>query len=108
MNIVAPSFIFSKVLILLDEIQNNLYKKALTLRNKRTFKANSKDEFVKLIEQGGFVYAHWDATSETEQLIKQETKATIRCIPLDTKEEEGVCLFSGRPSNKRVLFAKNY
>tara|TARA_B100000214_G_scaffold143130_1_gene102407 strand:- start:3736 stop:5208 length:1473 start_codon:yes stop_codon:yes gene_type:complete len=98
----------SKISILLEDIQNNLYKKALTFRNKRTFKANSKDEFVKLIEQGGFVYAHWDGTNETEQLIKQETKATIRCIPLGAKAEKGFCLFSGAPSDKRVLFAKNY
>ena len=98
----------NKILNLLEEIQNNLFNKALTFRNKKTYKANSKDEFVKLIEQGGFVYAHWDGTNETEQLIKQETKATIRCIPLDTKEEKGVCLFSGAPSDKRVLFAKNY
>ena len=98
----------TKILNLLEEIQNNLFNKALTFRNKKTYKANSKDEFVKLIEQGGFVYAHWDGTNETEQLIKQETKATIRCIPLDTKEEKGVCLFSGAPSDKRVLFAKNY
>ena len=98
----------NKILNLLEEIQNNLFKKALTFRNKKTYKANSKDEFVKLIEQGGFVYAHWDGTNETEQLIKQETKATIRCIPLDAKEEKGVCLFSGAPSDKRVLFAKNY
>ena len=98
----------SKISILLEDIQNNLYKKALTFRNKRTFKANSKDEFVKLIEQGGFVYAHWDGTNETEQIIKQETKATIRCIPLGAKAEKGFCLFSGAPSDKRVLFAKNY
>ncbi len=98
----------NKILNLLEEIQNNLFNKALTFRNKKTYKANSKDEFVKLIEQGGFVYAHWDGTNETEQLIKQETKATIRCIPLDAKEEKGVCLFSGAPSDKRVLFAKNY
>ena len=63
---------------------------------------------MKLIVQGGFVYAHWDGTNETEQLIKQETKATIRCIPLGAKEEKGVCLFSGARSDKRVLFAKNY
>ena len=69
---------------------------------------NSKDEFVKLIKKGGFVYAHWDGTSKTEELIKQETKATIRCIPLDVKKEAGVCLFSGKPSAMRVLFAKNY
>jgi prolyl-tRNA synthetase len=97
-----------KVEHLLEKIQDNLYKKALTFREEKTYKADSKDEFKKLTEQGGFVYAHWDGTSETEELIKQETKATIRCIPLDAKGEDGVCLFSGNPSSKRVLFAKAY
>ena len=98
----------NKVEKLLYDIQDNLYKKALSFRTKMTFYANSKDEFVKLIKKGGFVYAHWDGTSKTEELIKQETKATIRCIPLDVKKESGVCLFSGKPSAMRVLFAKNY
>jgi prolyl-tRNA synthetase len=93
---------------LLEAIQDNLYNKALDFREKKTFQANSKDEFVKLIKSGGFVYAHWDGTSETEELIKKQTKATIRCIPLDTKKEVGICLFTGKPSQKRVLFAKNY
>ena len=97
-----------KVEHLLEQIQDNLYKKALTFREEKTYKADSKEEFVKLIEMGGFVYAHWDGTSETEELIKQETKATMRCIPLDAKKEDGVCLFSGNPSDKRVLFAKAY
>jgi len=98
----------TKVEYLLEQIQDNLYKKALTFRENKTYKADSKEEFKKLIEQGGFVYAHWDGASETEELIKQETKATIRCIPLGAKEEDGVCLFSGNPSSKRVLFAKAY
>jgi len=98
----------NKVEHLLEQIQDNLYKKALTYREEKTFKADSKEEFKKLIKQGGFVYAHWDGTSETEELIKQETKATIRCIPLDEKKESGVCLFSGKPSGQRVLFAKAY
>jgi prolyl-tRNA synthetase len=98
----------TKVEQLLEQIQENLYEKALTFREEKTYKTDSKDEFKKLIEQGGFVYAHWDGTSEAEELIKQETKATIRCIPLDAKEEDGVCLFSGNPSSKRVLFAKAY
>jgi prolyl-tRNA synthetase len=98
----------TKVEQLLVQIQENLYKKALAFREEKTYKTDSKDEFKKLIEQGGFVYAHWDGTSEVEELIKQETKATIRCIPLDTKKEDGVCLFSGNPSSKRVLFAKAY
>ncbi len=97
-----------KVKHLLDDIQENLYKKALDFRDSKTFIANSKEEFAQLIKKGGFVYAHWDGTSETEELIKQETKATIRCIPLAAKLESGVCLFTGKPSNMRVLFAKNY
>ncbi|MBT5749981.1 MAG: proline--tRNA ligase, partial [Flavobacteriales bacterium] len=98
----------NKIEHLLENIQDNLYKKALTYREERTYKADSKAEFIKLIEKGGFVYAHWDGTSETEELIKKETKATIRCIPLDVKMENGVCLFSGKLSDKRVLFAKAY
>ncbi len=98
----------NKVIELLEDIQESLYKKALDFRNQRTFVAESKEEFKKLIEKGGFVYAHWDGTAETEQLIKQETKATIRCIPLDIEYESGICLFSGGHSEKRVLFAKAY
>jgi prolyl-tRNA synthetase len=97
-----------KVEHLLEKIQENLYQKAIDFREEKTYKADSKDEFVKLINQGGFVYAHWDGTSDTEELIKKETKATIRCIPLDAVKEEGVCLFTGKPSVKRVLFAKAY
>ena len=97
-----------KVENLLEQIQDNLYKKALTFREEKTFKADSKQEFVQLIKKGGFVYAHWDGTSETEELIKQETKATIRCMPLNDKKEVGICLFSGKPSDQRVLFAKAY
>ena len=98
----------NKVEHLLEKIQENLYQKALDFRAEKTYKADSKEEFVELINKGGFVYAHWDGAFETEELIKKETKATIRCIPIDAKEESGVCLFSGKPSNKRVLFAKAY
>ena len=98
----------NKVEHLLEKIQENLYQKALDFRADKTYKADSKEEFVELINKGGFVYAHWDGAFETEELIKKETKATIRCIPIDAKEESGVCLFSGKPSNKRVLFAKAY
>ena len=97
-----------KVKNLLNDIQENLYKKALDFHDSKTFIANSKEEFAQLIKKGGFVYAHWDGTSETEELIKQQTKATIRCIPLAEKPESGVCLFTGKPSSRRVLFAKNY
>ena len=70
---------------------------------------NSYDEFKKVLEEkGGFISAHWDGSKETEELVKEETKATIRCIPIDAKSEEGVCMVSGKPSQKRVLFAKAY
>ena len=98
----------NKVEHLLSQIQDNLYKRALIFREEKTYKADSKEEFKKLIEKGGFVYAHWDGTSETEALIKEETKATLRCIPLQTKKESGICLFSGKSSDQRVLFAKAY
>jgi len=97
-----------KIPSLLDEIQENLFLKALNFRKSMTFHANSKHEFIQLISSGGFVYAHWDGSKETEQLIKNETKATIRCIPLDSKKEEGLCLFSGKKSTQKVLFAKAY
>jgi len=93
---------------LLEKVQENSYQKAIDFREEKTYIVDSKEEFVKLINQGGFVYAHWDGTSETEELIKKETKATVRCIPLDSVIEEGVCLFSGKSSAKRVLFAKAY
>ncbi len=94
---------------LLNEIQENLYTKANTHRVENTREANTWDEFKSLIEnEGGFVSAHWDGTAETEKRIKDETKATIRCIPLDSKEEAGKCIFTGNPSTQRVLFAKAY
>jgi prolyl-tRNA synthetase len=94
---------------LLDEIQANIYNKALQYRNEHITKVESYDEFKKVLnEKGGFVSAHWDGTPETEAKIKEETKATIRCIPLDAKEESGKCVLTGRPSNKRVLFAQAY
>ncbi len=93
---------------LLDEIQANIYQKALKFREENTFRVDSWDEFKAQIEVGGFISAHWDGTAETEEKIKDETKATIRCIPLEAEEEEGKCVFSGRPSNKRVIFARAY
>jgi prolyl-tRNA synthetase len=94
---------------LLEEIQSNLYNKALKYRTDHTTSVGSFDEFKKAIkEKGGFVEAHWDGTSETEEKIKDLTKATIRCIPLDAKEEEGICVLTGKPSSKKVLFAKAY
>ena len=97
------------VVRLLDEIQTTLYTKALNYRDEHTTEVNTFEEFKEAIDvKGGFVSAHWDGTIETEDKIKELTKATIRCIPNDAKEEEGVCVFSGEKSNRRVLFAKAY
>lgn len=94
---------------LLDAIQTNIYQKALKFRNDMITPVDSYTDFKKLIEEkGGFISAHWDGTPETEEAIKEETKATIRCIPLDAKEEAGKCVYSGKPSTKRVLFARAY
>jgi len=94
---------------LLDDIQQNLYNRALAYRNEHITEVNSWEEFKQVLNtKGGFVAAHWDGTGETEEKIKEETKATIRCIPLDNKQEDGVCVFSGKPSKQRVLFAMAY
>jgi len=98
----------NKIENLLAQIQDNLFKKALTRKEEKTYKADSFDEFKTLIKKGGFVWAHWDETSETEEKIKQETKATIRCVPIERLEEVGKCVFSGKSSKQRVLFAKAY
>lgn len=93
----------------LKEIQENIYQKAHDYRTSMTSKVDSYDEFKKVLdEKGGFILAHWDGTSETEEKIKNETKATIRCIPVDSQEEEGKCVYSGSPSSKRVIFARAY
>jgi prolyl-tRNA synthetase len=93
---------------LLDEIQANIYQKAITFREANTFRVDTWDEFKEQIELGGFLLAHWDGTPETEEKIKDETKATIRCIPLDAPEEAGTCVYSGNQSSKRVIFARAY
>ena len=99
----------NKVSHLLEQIQENLYQKAANFRDDNTHHANSWEDFKELIaKDAGFVYAHWDGTTETEQKIKEETKATIRCIPLNNKLEEGSCIYSGNPSTQKVLFAKAY
>ena len=98
-----------KIQFLLKEIQSNIYNKAQRFKEKNTHQVNSYDEFKKLLEnKGGFIYAHWDGTPETENLIKEETKATVRCIPLNGNNESGRCMVTGKPSSKRVLFAKAY
>ena len=94
---------------LLEEIQQNIYDRALSFRNENIRNADSWDEFVKILdEKAGFVSAHWDGTAETEDKIKEQTKATIRCIPLNNKQEEGKCILTGKPSKERVLFARAY
>ncbi len=97
-----------KVEHLLEQIQSNLYNKALTFRETHTYKADTYDEFKKQLDEGGFVMAHWDGTTETELKIKEETKATIRCIPMDSKAEDGKCIYTGKPSSRRVIFARAY
>ena len=94
---------------LLVDIQNNLFQKALTFRDTHTYKADTWDEFIDLLDnKPGFVYAHWDGTAETEDKIKELSKATIRCIPFDNPKEDGKCILTGRPSTQRVLFARAY
>jgi prolyl-tRNA synthetase len=98
-----------KVEHLLEHIQENIYNKALTFRDSTTSKADTYEEFKRILDnEGGFIYAHWDGTVETELKIKEETKATIRCIPLENTAEEGTCIFSGKPSKQRVVFARAY
>ena len=94
---------------MLDEIQKSMFDKALAFREKNIVKVDTWDDFVKTLdEKGGFVSAHWDGTAETEAAIKEKTKATIRCIPLNNPSEEGKCVLSGKPSSQRVLFAIAY
>jgi len=98
-----------KIEKLLEEIQSTIFQKALAFRTEKTTKVDTYEEFKKVLdEKAGFVLAHWDGTGETEEKIKEETKATIRCIPLDFKEEAGVCIYSGKTSKGRVLFARAY
>ena len=100
--------IAAHVKALLDEIQENIYRKALNHREEMTRTVETYDEFKKEIEKGGFILAHWDGTTETEEKIKADTKATIRCIPLDGDTTPGVCMVTGKPSARRVLFARSY
>lgn len=108
-SIVAKEEVLATVADLLNEIQENLHQKARTYRDEHITEVDSFEAFKEVLEnKGGFVSAHWDGTIETEQKIKEITKATIRCIPFDAKEEEGICVYSGKKSNVRVLFAKAY
>ena len=93
---------------LLEQMQKDIYNKALNFRSSNTFRVDTWDEFLAQIEKGGFISAHWDGDSATEKMIQEETKATIRCIPLDSQPEEGRCVRTGKPSARRVLFARAY
>ena len=108
-EIVETTSVVARVEGLLEEIQDNLFTKAINYRTTHTTKVSNYDEFKKVLnEKGGFISAHWDGTSETEEKIKKETKATIRCIPLDTDNEAGTCIVTGKVSARKVLFAKAY
>ena len=108
-SFVSQDDLTSHINKLLSEIQSNLFDRALAFRESHTTICDSYEDFKKVLEsKGGFISAHWDGTEETEMKIKQETKATIRCIPIDTGKEEGKCIYSGKPSSQRVLFAKAY
>jgi len=108
-EIVSQENLVETVVSLLDEIQENIFKKALNFRNELINEVNNFDEFKEVLEnKGGFISAHWDGTSETEDKIKNMTKATIRCIPLNAVDEEGLCVLTGAKSPRRVLFAKAY
>ena len=101
--------VVEKVVALMEEIQETLYHKAKNFRDEHITKVDSFDEFKAILKKkGGFISAHWDGTPETENRIKELTKATIRCVPFDRKEEEGICVLTGKPSSGRVLFAKAY
>jgi prolyl-tRNA synthetase len=98
-----------QIIQLLDDIQASIFNKALLYRDEHITPANTWDEFVDLLDnKTGFIAAHWDGTSETEDKIKEQTKATIRCIPLNNAQEEGKCILTGNPSSQRVLFARAY
>jgi prolyl-tRNA synthetase len=97
-----------KIENLLEKIQDNIFQKALSYRESHTYSVDTWEEFKEKIEAGGFVWAHWDGTAETEQKIKEETKATIRLLPLEGEKEPGKCVYSGKPSERRVVFAKSY
>ena len=101
--------IVDHIVELLDQIQKNIFEKARKFRDSMITRVDTWDEFCRVLnEKGGFISAHWDGTVETEIAIKEATKATIRCIPMDAKEEEGRCIYSGKPSHRRVLFAISY
>ena len=106
---ISADKVISHVSWLMEDIQNNILQKALKFRSDNTYSVDTWEEFRDIIEnKGGFVMAHWDGTPETEELIKDETKATIRAIPFDSPAEKGKCIRTGKPSERRVLFARAY
>ncbi len=105
---VAFEGIAAHIATLLEDIQRNLLDKATKRREEMTYTVDTYDEFKEKIEKGGFILAHWDGTTETEEKIKEDTKATLRCIPLDGDTTPGVCMVTGKPSRQRVIFARNY
>jgi prolyl-tRNA synthetase len=108
-KVISADAAVDTIVDLLEDIQNSIFKKAFDFRKEHTYKTDSYDEFKQILdEKGGFILAHWDGTSETETLIKEETKATIRCIPFDNPQEEGKCIRTGKPSTQRVIFARSY
>lgn len=107
-EVVSLDGIAERIANTLDDIQSSLFKKALERREAMSYYVNTWDEFEAALEKGGFIYAHWDGTPETETKIKEKTKATIRCIPLNNKQEAGQCVLTGKPSKERVVFARAY
>jgi prolyl-tRNA synthetase len=108
-SIVSNDEILQHIKNLLDDIQKNIFKKALDFRTANTHKVDDWNEFKRILETSpGFIEAHWDGTPETEEAIKNETKATIRFIPTNPELEDGKCIYSGKPSKFRVIFAKSY
>jgi prolyl-tRNA synthetase len=108
-ELVSIDGLANTVLVLLNAIQENIYEKAKAYRDAHITRADNWDEFIKLLdEKGGFISAHWDGTAQTEEKIKELSKATIRCIPLNNVQEEGKCILTGKPSRERVLFARAY
>jgi prolyl-tRNA synthetase len=106
---VAADVVVEKILFLMEDIQRNIHQRALDHRAEHITEVDSYEVFKEVLERkGGFIAAHWDGTPETEERVKEETKATIRCIPIDAEEEAGKCMVTGKPSSKRVLFAKAY
>jgi len=106
---VAQDAVIEVVKGLMDEIQQNIFNRSIDNRKENTCRVDDWEEFKDIMKnRPGFVLAHWDGSRETEKKIKEETKATVRCIPFDSEEEEGKCIFTGKPSNRRVLFALAY